>query len=286
VKISELNSKGDRILSFEIFPPKAETRLDTIFDTIEKLKDLKPNFISVTYGAGGSTKGKTIEIASRVKNDFLIESLAHLTAVDASVDDLDEVIIALREQGIENILALRGDIPTGSAEEKDHFKDFRYAYEVVEHIKKMGVFCVGVAAYPEGHPECPDVAISTSHLREKEESGADFAITQLFFDNDKYFGFLDLARSMRVGMPIHAGIMPVLSETQIKKIIDLSNATIPKPLAKIFDKYSGKPKEFTRAGIEYAITQIKGLIEHGVDGIHIYTMNKADEIRQIVEGIR
>lgn len=283
--IKDLYRKKSPLLSFEIFPPKPDYPLETVYETIEGLKELKPDFISVTYGAGGSNRARTIEIASHIRNFYQQETLAHLTCIGHSPAELDLIIDELKVNGIENILALRGDPPQewGFYEAKPGY--YKYAIDLVKHIRSKGGFSIGAAAYPEGHKECPRWQDDWGFLREKIFSGVDFLITQLFFDNRIFFNFKENLLRMGVNIPISAGIMPVLNSKQIRRMIYLSEASIPAQLLKVLDKYGDDIKEFEKAGIDYAVNQINGLINNGVEGIHLYTMNRVKETKIILQNI-
>lgn len=283
MKIKDLLEGKKPALSFEIFPPKPDYPLDTVYQTITGLRNLKPDFISVTYGAGGSNRSRTMEIAAHIREAYRIESVAHLTCVGHSPAELDEILAQMRERGIENLLALRGDPPQGETSFKPPAGHYRYAVDLVRHIRKRGDFCIGAAAYPEGHKECRRWQDDWDYLRAKVEAGVDFLTTQLFFDNRIFYNFLDHMERLRVTVPILPGIMPVLNPGQIKRMVYLSEASIPSQLLKLFDKYGNDNLGFEKAGIEYAIRQIDDLLANGVAGIHLYTMNRVAQIQTIVE---
>jgi methylenetetrahydrofolate reductase (NADPH) len=285
MQIKEIYRQKKPVISFEIFPPKPDYPLETVFDTVSELQDLRPDFISVTYGAGGSNRERTVQIASRVKKDFQIETMAHLTCVGQSPDELDRVIADLQANGIENILALRGDPPQDDPEYFVRPGYYHYAAELVAHIRKKGCFSVGAAAYPEGHAECRRWEEDWRYLRDKVALGVDFLVTQLFFDNRIFYNFKENLLRLGVNLPVSAGIMPVLNSKQIRRILYLSGASIPAKLLLLFDKYSDDPESFEKAGIEYAIGQINDLIAGGVEGIHLYTMNRIGQTRKIIENI-
>jgi methylenetetrahydrofolate reductase (NADPH) len=285
MKISELYKKRDLVLSFEVFPPKLDTSLETIFDTIGQLKALHPAFISVTYGAGGSQKGRTVEIASRIKNGFQLEAMAHLTCVGHARNDIDQILAALREAGVQNVLALRGDPPQGQPDFDFSKGDFRYASELARYIRQKGDFCIAAAAYPEGHRDCSRITLDWQHLKAKVDAGADVLVTQLFFDNRIFYHFLDAVRGMGIRCPIVPGIMPVFNAKQIKRILTLCGGSMPADLLLLTDKYGDSPEDMKKAGIEYAIRQIQDLLKNGVDGIHLEPMNKPELAREILNGI-
>ncbi len=279
--IVDLFNKKKPVVSFEIFPPKPDYPVDTVFNTLEKLKDLSPDFISVTYGAGGSNRERTVEIASTVKNRCDIECLSHLTCVCSSHHDIDLVLEDLKKNNIENILALRGDIPQGySATEA--FTEFQYASDLVKHIKANTDCCIAAAAYPEGHIESNNIDKDIEFLKQKVNIGVDFLITQLFFDNALFYGFREKVLQTGIKVPISVGIMPVLNANQIKRITTLCGAAIPTKLAHIIAKYGDHNDDFEKAGIEYASNQVQDLLQNNVDGVHLYTMNKPEQITQIM----
>ena len=268
MKISKL-FKTKTVYSFEIFPPKTSP-IDTIYTTLDELKGLSPDFISVTYGAGGSSnKDATIEIASAIKNKYNLESVAHLPCIYLTKENVYEMLKEFNNKSIENILALRGDINPDIPPKKD----FKYASDLISFIKENGNFNTIAACYPEGHTESKSLKEDIKNLKYKVDSGANHLITQLFFDNNCFYYFLELVRKEGIDVPIQAGIMPVTNKNQIDRIVKLSGATLPKKFTAMLDKYENKDLELKEAGIEYAIEQILDLISQGVDGIHLYTMN-------------
>lgn len=281
MKIKELFNKSP-VISLEIFPPKPESPIDTVLDTIEALSDLKPDFISVTYGAGGSSKAHTLKIADIIKNKYGIEALAHLTCINSTKNDIDNVLENLKATGIENILALRGDIPQDKDFNPSANRDFKYARDLVGYIKESEKFCIGGACYPEGHIECSDSISDLHHLKDKVDSGVDFLITQLFFDNNLFYNFKEKLDILGVNMPISAGIMPVINKKQIERITNLCGASVPLKFRRILDKYEHNPEALKEAGIAYATEQIIDLLSAGVDGIHLYTMNRPEVARKIL----
>jgi len=283
MKISGLFT-GKPVISFEIFPPKPDFPLDTVFATLEELKGLDPAFISVTYGAGGSSSARSIEIVDRVKNHYGMETVAHLTCVGATPDTIDAVLDRLQALGVENILALRGDPPAGD-EFAPPADGFAYAKDLIRHVRGRGYFSIAAAAYPEGHLECRDIDRDVEYLRQKVEQGVDLLITQLFFDNALFYAFLEKIRGRGIKCPVSAGIMPVMNASQIKRITSLCGAGIPAKLQQVMDKYGAVPADMEKAGIEYASEQIADLLAHGVDGVHLYTMNKARQTKEIMGNI-
>lgn len=284
MKIKELyNNKP--VVSLEIFPPKPETPIDTVLDTIDALSDLRPAFISVTYGAGGTSKAHTVKIADLIKNKYNIEALAHLTCIGSRRVEIDAVLEQLRQSNIENIMALRGDLPIDAGPEILEQAEYRYAKDLIAHIKESDDFCVGAACYPECHIECRDSVRDLKNLKLKAESGADFLITQLFFDNNLYYSFMEKLDILGVDLPVSAGIMPVINKKQIERITSLCGASIPVKFRRILDKYGDNPAALKEAGIAYATEQIIDLLSSGADGIHLYTMNRPEVARKIISHI-
>lgn len=272
-------------MSFEVFPPVRDGNLEALYRAIRELKDLRPDFISVTYGAGGSTRDMSIEIASRVKNECGQEVLAHLTCVESKKEDIAGILDDFRREGIENILALRGDPPKGEKFFSRTPGGFGYANELVEFIRTRGDFCIGVAGYPEGHGEAPGLEEDVINLRRKVDAGADFIITQLFLDNGDFYRFRDLASARGINVPIIPGVFPVLSVKQIPRIVSLGVVKIPKELKRKMSELAEKPEEMGKYGIDYAIRQAQDLIRNDVSGLHLYSMNRSGPVISIVSGI-
>ncbi len=283
--IRDLFKQKKQTLSFEVFPPVREGNLESLFATIAELKELKPDFISVTYGAGGGTRDHTIEIASRVKNEFGSEALAHLTCVASSRDDIALIIDQMKAKNIENILALRGDPPRGEEKFVRPAGGFGFASELVAFIKERNGFSVGVAGYPEGHPEAPSFDDDLKNLKRKVAAGADFIVTQLFFHNDDFYRFRDRALAMKIEVPIIPGIFPILNYKQILRITELCGAKIPPALGEKLCWIKDKPEEVEKYGIEYAQRQAEDLIRNEVHGLHICTMNQSRAARKIVRAL-
>lgn len=274
------------IISFEIFPPKKDYPIDTIYKTIDSLSDLKPDFISVTYGAGGNSKNATLEIASAIKNKYNLLSLAHLTCLTSTKDEIENTLNSLKENGIRNILALRGDYPQGEKVNYEMVNHYKYARDLIEHIKRNGDFSIGAACYPEKHIESESLDKDLFYLKEKVDLGVDFLITQLFFNNEIFYDFKEKTDKLGINVPIITGILPVLNKNQIERIISLTGCNLPKKFLRILEKYEYKPEALKEAGIAYAIEQIIDLLSFGVDGIHIYTMNRPKTTRKILENIQ
>lgn len=271
-------------LSFEIFPPKNyDGDISSIYQTIDELSKLKPDFISVTYGAGGSTTKNTVEIASKIKNDYNIEAVAHLSCIDASPEQLFKVIDSLKENKIENILALRGDYPKDyDPKTANHY--FKYASELNEFINEHypDTFCLSGACYPEVHQEADSLENDLNALKAKVDAGAQYLITQIFFDNNYYYRLVREARIKGINVPIIAGIMPATNSKSLLNIAKLSGCNIPYNLSAMIERFKNNPKAMKEVGINYAVYQIIDLITNGVDGIHIYTMNKPEIAKEIL----
>lgn len=282
MKISEILNNNKVTVSFEVFPPKEWAKIDDTKAIITELSKDRPAWMSVTYGAAGTTSGYTTEIANAVKN-LGITPLSHLTCINSSREKVNSVLDELEENGIENILALRGDIPQGF--EDGAGQDFHNAYELIAEIKKRNRFCIGGACYPEIHPESKNRVEDIAHLKEKVDVGLDFITTQMFFDNEALYNFREMCAIKEINVPIVAGIMPITNARQIKRSIELSNCSIPKKFERIMDRFGDNPDAMKQAGIIYATEQIIDLMANGVNNIHIYTMNKPDVAHRIMEGL-
>ena len=270
------------VLSFEVFPPKPNIPIESIYRTLEELKSLHPDFISVTYGAGGSVPGaSTAEICETIQNQHGIPSIAHLPCINETKESVLEKLRVFREKGVENVLALRGDRNPDLPPKND----FRYASDLIAFLREHGDFDIAAACYPEGHPEAENLDSDIAHLKEKVDAGASHLISQLFYHNADFYAFLDKAAQTGISVPVEAGIMPVTSKKSIERMVSLCGASIPNRLAKLMARYSDDPASLKAAGLEYAIMQILDLLEHGTDGIHIYTMNNPDVARYIMEQI-
>ena len=272
-------------ISFEIFPPKKDGAFDTVFETLDALGKLNPDFISVTYGAGGSRSGETIQIASYIQNKLGIDAVAHVTCVGSRKEQLLKVCEALKENHIEHILALRGDRPRDMSDEQFLSRDFAHASDMMSFLREHTGLHMAGACYPEKHFEAFSMESDLINLRRKQEAGAEFFISQLFFDNDFYYSFLEKAAKKGITVPICAGIMPITSAKQIGTTITLAGSSVPKALADILATYGDNPEEMRKAGIDYAIRQIRDLQENGVGDIHIYTMNKPKMATEIMNAI-
>lgn len=281
MKIKEILSQGKPSLSFEVFPPKTEDKYDTVEKAAVEIAKLKPDFMSITYGAGGGTSQYTVDIASTLHNQYDVTALAHLTCVSSTREQVFKVLERLKEKKIENVLALRGDIPADGKVATD----YRYASELIADIKKAGDFCIGAACYPEGHVESENKSADMEHLKEKVEAGCDFVTTQMFFDNSILYSYLYRIREKGITVPVVAGIMPVTNGKQIARICQMSGTYLPARFKAIADKFGSNPAAMAQAGIAYATEQIIDLIANGVSGIHVYSMNKPEIAAKIKENL-
>lgn len=281
--IHDIFAKKKVVFSLEIFPPKKDSGIATIYNTLEKLTDVKPDFISVTYGAGGTETGNlACKIASDIKSVYKIDAMAHLTSIHTTKEQARKILTEFQDNGIENILALRGDKhpSLGVCE------DFKYSSDLTKFIYDFGGFDVCGACYPEGHTESSSLVDDIRNLRHKVDAGASHLVTQLFFDNNDFYNFKDMLRLTGIDVPVEAGIMPVVSKSQIERTISMCGASVPKKFAKMISRYENNPEAFFDAGIAYAIDQIIDLISNGVDGIHLYTMNNPIVASRIYNGIK
>ena len=286
MRISQMLAAGSPTISFEFFPPRDDAGFDNLFQTIDALRPLQPSYVSVTYGAGGSTRRKTIELVRRIKHEIGIESMAHLTCVGASRAEIDEVLDRLEEGGIENVLPLRGDPPQGQDRFEPVAGGFRYASELVAFIRQRQRFCLGGACYPETHPEASSPDSDLANLKRKVDSGAEFLITQLFFDNQDFLRFRDRASAIGIGVPILAGIMPVRSLAQTQRFASMCGARIPSDLLKRLEAVRDSPSDVRRVGIDHATHQCRELLAEGVSGLHFYTLNRSTATIAIYRSIR
>ncbi len=277
MKIKEILAQEKPVLSFEVFPPKEESAFESVESAAFEIAKLAPAFMSVTYGAGGGTSKYTVDIAADLKEKFGVTALAHLTCVSSTKEHVHSVVESLKVRDIQNIMALRGDIPKDGVIQND----YRYASELIYDLKTLGDFCIGGACYPEGHPESRNKADDILHLKEKVDAGCDFLTTQMFFDNDILYNFLYQVRDKGITVPVVAGIMPVTNAKQMKKILAMSGAQIPAKFRAIVDKFGDNPAAMRQAGVAYATDQIVDLIANGVNAVHVYSMNKPDVAAQI-----
>lgn len=272
-------------ISFEVFPPKKEDDFDNVFNILREMSKLNPEFISCTYGAGGSKAGKTIEIAAFIQNELHINAIAHITCVGFTKNDLVTNCNALKAAGVNHVLALRGDRPLSMTDEQFDRREFYYAADLVRYLKENTDLRIAGACYPEKHFEAQSPESDLMHLKEKVDAGVTSLISQMFFDNDMFYRFLEKARAMGIQVPVHAGIMPVTSAKQLGTSVSLSGSSIPKKLADIIAAYADDPEDMRKAGIDFAVKQILDLKEHGVDGIHLYSMNRPKTTAEICRQI-
>lgn len=276
--------KSDSRISFEVFPPKKWEGFPNLYETLNALKELNPSFISCTYGAGGSNSKKTAEIVSYIQNKLGIEGIAHLTCAALTEDSFLSTIRTFQQMGIHNVLALRGDKPADMTEDSFRSRTYKHPSDLIPALKDAG-FTVAAACYPEKHFEAATMEEDLHYLKYKVEQGADFLISQLFFDNDIFYRFLEMCRKMEIYVPVEAGIMPITSAKMIGTTINLSGASIPKAMADLLARFQDSPEDMRKAGIDYAVRQIQDLQAHGVDSVHIYTMNHADTARDICKAL-
>lgn len=283
MKIRDILKSEEPHISFEVFPPKTDAGYDSVLTATKKIAELKPSFISVTYGAGGGTSKNTVSIATQIINDFGVTSLAHLTCVSSTKEEVHRVIGQLKENKIENILALRGDIPAES--EFPLPSHYRYASELIEDIRKQGDFCIGAACYPEGHVEAEHKKDDIQNLKHKVDCGVDFLTTQMFFDNNILYNFLYRIREKGITVPVLPGIMPVTNKKQIARIGGMSGTVLPERFRAIVDCFGDNPAVMQQAGIAYATDQIIDLIANGINHIHVYSMNKPEVAGAIMQNL-
>lgn len=286
MKIKDLFGKEKPVFSFEFFPPKDDAGAAALFETVKNLKELRPSFVSVTYGAGGSTRRKTVEITKRIKQEIAIEAMSHFTCVGHGRDEIAAILDEVEAAGIENVMTLRGDPPRGESNFVPHPNGFRYANELVSFIRARKPFCLGVAGYPERHPEAPSKEVDLVNLKRKVDAGADFIVTQLFFNNREYFDFIARARKAGIQLPIVPGIMPVTDVSQIKRFTEMCGAKIPSPLLAELEANDGNKQAVIDTGIRYATRQCEELLRGGAPGIHFYTLNKSLSTRTILSSLR
>jgi methylenetetrahydrofolate reductase (NADPH) len=286
MRIDQILEERRPCFSFEFFPPKTDEGMTNLFDAVAELKHDQPAFVSVTYGAGGSTRDRTIQIVKRIRGELRVEAMAHFTCVGATVDQLRGTLDEMRDSGIDNVLALRGDPPQGETEWKQTPGGLRYSTELASLISEHYEFCIGAACFPEVHPEAPNMEHDIRFLKQKIASGARFLITQLFFDNELYFDFVEEARSAGVDVPIIPGIMPVTNFGQIKRFTEMCGASIPESFERELSMRSEDPEAVKELGVAYATLQCSDLLARGAPGIHFYTLNKSPATRAILAALR
>ena len=284
MKIADMFGQGRVVFSCEVFPPKKSSPVNSIFETLDGLREIQPDFISVTFGAGGDhgqVHHTTREIASIIENQYHITAMAHMTCVAASRSEVDELAAGLKADGVENILALRGD------ENPDwpSRRDFTHANELIAYLRTITDSGISAACYPEGHPESPDLISDIRYLKQKVDAGAEHLVSQLFFDNDDFFRFVERCRIAGIGVPIEAGVMPVLNKRSIERMVSMCGASLPRKLTRILARYGDHPEAMREAGLAYAIDQIADLVAGGVEGIHLYTMNNPEIALKIADSL-
>jgi len=286
MKITDILNCGRYTLSFEVFPPKTESHFDSVKSAIEEIAALQPAFMSVTYGAGGGTSQYTLDMAENIKQRYGVPTLAHLTCVSSSRETVKERIQAFRQAGIENIMALRGDIPAGMENQDRSRWDYRHATDLIREIQDMGGdFCIGGACYPEIHVESRDQRQDIAHLKEKVEAGCRFLTTQMFFDNHLLYNFLYKIRQAGITVPVIPGIMPITNGKQVERAVKLSGSFIPQRFKTLVDRFGSDPEAMMQAGIAYATDQIIDLYANGIENVHVYSMNKPEVARKIQQNL-
>ncbi len=281
--------RGEPVFSFEFFPPKTDEGVRALFDTVDALRPLGPAYVSVTYGAGGSTRQKTVDLVKRLRREREVEAMAHVTCVGSSRDEIASVLDEVADAGIQNVLALRGDPPRGQTEFVPHPEGFRYASDLVAFVRSRPErwrFCIGAAAYPEGHVETRDLGQDLRNLKTKVDAGVDFLVTQLFFDNPRYFAFVERARAAGLTLPIIPGIMPFTNVEQVERFTAMCGASIPPPLRAAMEVRRADPDAARELGVAYASLQCADLLRRGAPGVHFYTLNRSTSTRAILAALR
>ena len=286
MQITELLDRRRPLFSFEFFPPKTEEGQQTLESTLAILKDDAPDYVSMTYGAGGSTRNATVDLTRWIKHDLGIEAMAHLSCVGEPKERLEEILDQIEEAGVENVLALRGDPPRGETQWEPHPGGLNYSVELIGLIRERSDLCVGAACFPEIHPDAPDRVSDLGYARAKQDAGAGFLITQLFFDNELYFDFVEEARAAGISVPIIPGIMPITNLSQIKRFTEMCGASIPENLDRELNGRADDPEAVAELGVAYATLQCSDLLARGAPGIHFYTLNRSPSTRAILAALR
>jgi methylenetetrahydrofolate reductase (NADPH) len=289
MKIRDILKSTRPTISFEFFPPKNDEAMANLMETLAHLHELRPSFATCTYGAGGSTRARTLEVTLKIKEKFRLEAMAHFTCVGQKKDDIDSVLENFVKHGIENVLALRGDRPVGQPEPPEGwFPDFKNAVDLIRHLRKQfgDTFSLGCAGYPEKHPEAPDFETDLRRLKDKVDAGGEFIITQLYFINEDFFRFVKRCREIGITVPIIAGIMPVTNVAQIKKFTAMCGAVIPEQMLVELNPVADDHEAVVQYGVDWATRQCLELLNAKVDGLHFYTLNKSKATRHIVENLR
>ncbi len=286
MKITEILARGGLTLSFEVFPPKTDTAFESVKTATESIADLHPAFVSVTYGAGGGTSRYTLDIAQNIKRVHNVPTLAHLTCVSSTRETVHARIADIRAAEIQNVMALRGDIPADMQDADRSQWHYRHAVELVRELKASGAdFCIGGACYPEVHPESADQREDIRYLKEKVDAGCDFLTTQMFFDNNLLYNFLYKIREAGITVPVLPGVMPITGANQVERALKLSGSFMPRRFASLVDKFGSNPAAMKQAGIAYATDQIIDLYANGIQNVHVYSMNKPDVAQKILENV-
>ncbi len=282
MKIKDLLKKNGLFLSFEVFPPKTETSFESVKSATEEIAKLKPSFMSVTYGAGGGTSQYTLDIAKNIKHLYGVPTLAHLTCVSSTRETVHKRIEDIKAAGIQNVMALRGDIPKGMEDDDRSHWDYKFAINLIRELKEADAdFCIGGACYPEIHPESKTQNDDIKRLKEKVDAGCDFLTTQMFFDNNLLYNFLYKIREAGITVPVIPGIMPITNANQVERAISLSGSFVPQRFKSLVDKFGSNPAAMKQAGIAYATDQIIDLYANGIKNVHVYSMNKPDVAEKI-----
>ena len=285
MKLTELFRQEKLTLSFEVFPPKTDASFDSVKSATEQIAALRPAFVSVTYGAGGGTSRYTLEIADNIRKAIGVPTLAHLTCVSSTRETVRARIADMQALGIENVMALRGDLTPELQRSDRSGWAYHHAAELVRELREHGDFCIGGACYPEKHPESADLREDIAHLKEKVDAGVDFLTTQMFFDNSLYYSFLYRVREAGITVPVFPGIMPITNAKQIERAIELSGSFVPRRFLALVDKFGGDPAAMKQAGIAYATDQIIDLYANGIKNVHVYTMNKPDVAAKLMDNL-
>lgn len=286
MRIPELLKSRGPVFSFEFFLPKTEAELPRFKETVRELKALSPAFVTLTYGAGGSARARTIDTAAAIKSELGIETAAHLTCIAHTRKELSDILGTLKAKGIENIVALRGDAPKDGSAPPPELREVPFAVDLVRLVRATGDFAVAVAGYPEKHPEAPSPEADLARLKEKVQAGGDWVITQLFFDNSEYFSFVARARAAGIAVPIVPGIMPVTSAQQTRRFTQMCGSRIPEELSERLAACGEDKEAVVSVGVEWALRQCRGLLEGGAPGIHFYTLNRSHSTAQVLETLR
>ena len=286
MRIAELLAQRRPVFSFEFFPPKTDEGQQTLERTLAVLRDDAPDYVSMTYGAGGTTRSSTVDLTRWIKQDLGIEAMAHLSCVGEPRERLVEILDQIQAAGVENVLALRGDPPRGQTEWRPHPGGLHYSVELIRLVKERFDFCVGAACFPEVHPDAADRGSDLGYARAKQDAGAGFLITQLFFDNELYFDFVEDARAAGITVPIVPGIMPITNYGQIKRFTEMCGASIPSELERELNGRADDPEAVAELGVAYATLQCSDLLARGAPGIHFYTLNRSPSTRAILAALR